>query len=72
MKSHARTTKAAAAALVAVPLTLGVLVVPTGTAASGSADTRAGCRLDPRYLPHTPDAVEGWYRSCLDRRPPPR
>ena len=71
MKSHARTTKAAAAALVAVPLTLGVLVVPTGTAATGGVDTRAGCRLDPRYLPHTPDAVEGWYRSCLDRRLPP-
>ena len=71
MKSHARTTKAVAAALVAVPLTLGVLVVPTGTAASGRADTRPGCRLDPRYLPHTPDAVEGWYRSCLDRRPAP-
>jgi hypothetical protein len=66
MKSHARTTKAAAAALVAVPLTLGVLVVPTGAAAMGSADTRSGCRLEPRYLPHTPDAVEGWFRSCLE------
>jgi hypothetical protein len=22
------------------------------------------CRLNPRYLPHTPDAVEGWYANC--------
>ena len=71
MKSHARSKKWAAAVLVAVPLTLGVLVVPTGTAASGGADTARGCRLDPRYLPLTPDAVEGWYRSCLDRRGSP-
>ena len=26
------------------------------------------CAFDPRYLPRTPDAVEGWYRGCLDRR----
>lgn len=24
----------------------------------------SGCVFDPRYLPHTPDAVEGWYPSC--------
>ena len=29
------------------------------------------CRLDPRYLPHTPDAVEGWFASCHDRRSHP-
>ena len=25
------------------------------------------CVLDPQYLPRTPDAVEGWYRSCRER-----
>jgi len=29
------------------------------------------CRLDPRYLPHTPDAVEGWFASCDARRADP-
>ena len=27
-----------------------------------------GCLFDPRYLPRTPDSVEGWYRSCLSPR----
>ena len=71
MKSHARNKKWAAAAVVAVPLTLGLLVVPTGTAATGGADIPRGCRFDPRYLPLTPDAVEGWYRSCRERRDQP-
>jgi len=26
------------------------------------------CRFDARYLPHTPDAVEGWYASCAATR----
>lgn len=30
---------------------------------------RAGtCVLDPQYLPHTADAIEGWYRSCRGGR----
>ena len=29
------------------------------------------CTFDARYLPRSPDAVEGWYRSCLTHGPRP-
>jgi hypothetical protein len=30
----------------------------------GANRSRDVCRLDPQYLPRTPDAVEGWLRHC--------
>jgi hypothetical protein len=30
-----------------------------------SQDPARECVYDERFLPRTPDAIEGWYRSCL-------
>ena len=68
MKSHARTKKARRSCARGSPAHAGSSRGPDGDCRLGRRRHRAGCRLDPRYLPHTPDAVEGWYRSCLDRR----
>ena len=47
-----------------------VLAVTSGTPASavvGGRQHQDTCRLDARYLPRTPDAVEGWLRHCPSR-----
>jgi hypothetical protein len=47
-----------------------VLAVAPGAPASAGVDGRQHsdtCRLAARYLPRTPDAVEGWLRHCPSR-----
>ena len=47
---------------------LAASLVPIAAAAQATAGSgsRTDClaQLVPARLPHTPDAVEGWYRSC--------
>jgi hypothetical protein len=53
------------AALATVAVTLAI--TPSGPASATRGGTHRQqdvCRLAVRYLPQTPDAVEGWLRHC--------
>ena len=52
-------TPAAAAAIAAA-----MLLAPV----SVHAETREACTLDPKFLPHTPDAAQAWFDSCRQRQ----
>ena len=43
----------------------GASVADASTAKPGLTLSSRACDFDPQYLPRTPDAVEGWYVSCL-------
>jgi hypothetical protein len=69
------TTLAAAGGVALTMVLLGVSAgaradAPPSPGVAPSAETAlhlapsGECSFDPRYLPHTPDAVEGWYASC--------
>ena len=66
MNSHFRTDTivrlVGASAMLAATLT----VASTAPASAGTDGQHQPdvCRLAPKYLPRTPDAVEGWLRHC--------
>lgn len=43
------------------------MVASTTPALADPPALRGPCAFDPAYLPHTPDAIEGWSGSCLER-----
>lgn len=57
----------AAAALACGIAPIGAAAAEATTADPGSTLSSRACDFDPQYLPRTPDAVEGWYASCLAR-----
>ncbi len=60
-----RTTSLVAAAALALT---GLVLTPLGPTAAAEMDTHRGvCHYDPAYLPHTADAIEGWYAQCRNR-----
>lgn len=81
LRRRSRTSRAAAALLGAGALT--ILAVPVAGTALG-ADTGdgrvdrvdvvvakhdpGGCALDQQYLPHTGDAIDGWFSSCRSQQ----
>ena len=60
-----KSTIQAAALLVAAALTtsFGACSAADATAPSDHGQTDV-CKLDTKYLPRSPDAVEGWLRDC--------
>lgn len=49
-------------------LFIGAALTPLGPTAAAEMDTHRGvCHYDPAYLPHTADAIEGWYAQCRNR-----
>jgi hypothetical protein len=67
------TSRAIKNCLLATTLT-GALTLGAGTmvaSAAGTDDSPSHCtNPDPRYLPRTPDAVEGWMARCTTRSLP--
>jgi hypothetical protein len=64
--NHLRKTAAHAAAAL-LTLGLALAAAPAGATGNTGSGSRDVCTLAPKYLPKTPDAVEGWLRHCPSR-----
>ena len=64
--NHLRKTAAHTSAVLVV-LGLALAAAPAGAADRADRGDRDVCKLAPKYLPKTPDAVEGWLRHCPSR-----
>jgi hypothetical protein len=45
-------------------MTLPPLFVHAGPVIASAGQQDGSCHLDPAYLPHTADAIEGWFAQC--------
>lgn len=66
-RGHARVA-VTAAALTSIALVGPTFAAPGTNRVAAATAPSSQCRLDPAYLPRTPDAAEAWFKNCYAHR----